>query len=121
YTNCTPVMEGAEFVSETWLRIGEYHFDFDYEPHALDRAISAYQRVLADPEDRNYNLALYKVAWAYYRASRYPEAIEHFAQLIDWSDRERERTGRAGSELRAEAVQYLGITFAYDDWNEDQI
>ncbi|MDQ3036226.1 MAG: tetratricopeptide repeat protein [Myxococcota bacterium] len=121
YSNCTPVMEGAEFLSETWLRIGEYHFDFDFEPHALDRAISAYQRVLANPDDRNYNLALYKVAWAYYRASRYPQAIEHFAQLIDWSDREYERTGRAGSELRAEAVQYLGITFAYDDWNEDQI
>jgi TolA-binding protein len=121
YPDCQPVMEGAEFVSETWLRIGEYHFDFDYEPHALDRAISAYTRVLADPNDRNYNLALYKVAWAYYRASRYPEAIERFSQLIDWSDREYERTGRAGTELRAEAIQYLGITFAYDDWNEDQI
>ncbi|AKF06441.1 tetratricopeptide repeat protein [Sandaracinus amylolyticus] len=121
YADCQPVTEGAEFVSETWLRIGEYHFDFDYEPHALERAISAYRKVLADPEDRNYNLALYKVAWAYYRGSRYPEAIEHFVQLIDWSDREYERTGRAGSELRAEAVQYLGITFAYDDWNEDQI
>jgi tetratricopeptide (TPR) repeat protein len=121
YTECTPAMEGAEFVNETWLRVGEYHFDFDFEPHALDRAISAYRRVLANPDDRNYNLALYKVAWAYYRASRYPEAIEHFTQLIDWSDRERERTGRAGSELRSEAVQYLGITFAYDDWNEDQV
>jgi TolA-binding protein len=120
YTDCQPVMQGAEFISETWLRIGEYHFDFDYEPHALDRAISAYNRVLADPSDRNYNLALYKVAWAYYRASRYPEAIDHFAQLIDWSDREYERTGRHGSELRAEAVQYLGITYAYDDWDEDQ-
>jgi TolA-binding protein len=121
YVDCQPVMEGAEFLSETWLRIGEYHFDFDYEPHALERAISAYNKVLADPSDRNYNLALYKVAWAYYRASRYPEAIQHFSNLIDWSDREFERTGRAGTELRAEAVQYLGITFAYDDWDEDQM
>ncbi len=119
YVDCQPIVPEAEFISETWLRIGEYHFDFDFEPHSLDRAISAYSRVLANPDDRNYNLALYKVAWAYYRASRYPEAIAHFAQLIEWSDREQERTGRAGSELRAEAVQYLGIAFAYDDWNEN--
>ncbi|MFK7990747.1 MAG: tetratricopeptide repeat protein [Sandaracinaceae bacterium] len=121
YDGCVPVSPEARFVAEVWLRIGEYHFDFDFEPHALDRAISAYGKVLADPEDRNYNLALYKVAWAYYRASRYPEAIEHFARLIDWSDEQLRRTGRAGSELRREAVQYLGIPFAYDDWNENQI
>ncbi len=61
------------------------------------------------------------MAWAYYRASRYPEAIEHFSQLVQWSDDEQRRTGRAGSELRPEAIQYLGISFAYDDWNENQI
>lgn len=119
YTDCTPVQPDAEFVMETWLRIGEYHFDYDPQPHFLERAISAYNHVLTDPTDHNYNLALYKVAWAYYRASRYPEAIQHFAMLVDWSDNERERTGRAGSELRAEAIQYMGITFAYDDWDED--
>lgn len=121
YDGCQPVIPNARFVMEVWLRIGEYHFDFDFQNHALDRAISAYRKVLADPSDRNYNLALYKVAWAYYRASRYPEAIEHFAQLIDWSDEQLRRTGRAGSELRAEAIQYLGIAFAYDDWNENQL
>ncbi|MCB9591662.1 MAG: tetratricopeptide repeat protein [Sandaracinaceae bacterium] len=121
YDGCIPIVPNARFVMEVWLRIGEYHFDFDFEPHALDRAISAYGKVLADPTDRNYNLALYKVAWAYYRASRYPEAIEHFSRLIEWSDEQLRTTGRAGSELRAEAVQYLGITFAYDDWNENQI
>lgn len=121
YDGCTPVAPDARFVMEVWLRIGEHHFDFDFAPHALDRAISAYNKVLADPTNRNYNLALYKVAWAYYRASLYPEALDHFSRLIDWSDEQLRTTGRAGSELRAEAVQYLGITFAYDDWNENQV
>jgi TolA-binding protein len=120
YQGCTPITPNARFVMEVWLRIGEYHFDFDFQQHALDRAIAAYSKVLADPTDRNYNLALYKVAWAYYRSSRYPEAIEHFSRLIDWSDEQLRLTGRAGTELRREAVQYLGITFAYDDWNENQ-
>ncbi|HJK96734.1 MAG TPA: tetratricopeptide repeat protein, partial [Polyangiaceae bacterium LLY-WYZ-14_1] len=44
-----------------------------------------------------------------------------FGLLVDWSDMERERTGRAGSELRPEALQYLGIAFAYDDWNENAV
>lgn len=121
YQGCQPVRPEVRFESETWFRIGEYHFDDYNDPHALDMAISAYNRILSDREDRNYNLALYKVAWAYYRASRYPEAVRHFGMLVEWSDEEQRRTGRAGSELRPEAVQYLGISFAYDDWNENQI
>ncbi|MCB9612587.1 MAG: tetratricopeptide repeat protein [Sandaracinus sp.] len=119
YATCTPVSEEAEFVSETWFRIGEYHFDDYGSEHALDMAIAAYNQILRNPEDRNFNLALYKVAWAYYRASRYPEAIRHFGMLVQWSDDERARTGEAGSQLRPEALQYLGIAFAYDDWNEN--
>ena len=119
YDQCQPVMEDAEFLSETWFRVGEYHFDDYGSEHALDLAIAAYDQILKNPEDRNYNLALYKVAWAYYRASRYPEAIRHFALLVQWSDDEQARTGSAGSELRPEAIQYLGIAFAYDDWNEN--
>ena len=119
YRECTPVMEDAQFVSETWFRVGEYHFDDYGSENALDLAIAAYDRILQTPEDRNYNLALYKVAWAYYRASRYPEAIQAFGNLVQWSDEERERTGSAGSQLRPEAIQYLGIAFAYDDWNEN--
>jgi len=120
YAACEPAVPDSKFWAETWLRVGEYHFDYDYSQNGLDRAISAYNKVLARPEDRNYNLALYKVAWAYYRASRYPEAMEHFWKLVQWSDDERVRTGK-GSELRAEAIQYLGIGFAYDDWNENQV
>jgi cellulose synthase operon protein C len=121
YGDCKPVVQSSRFLSETWLRIGEYHFDYDVTPQGMDHAISAYKRVLVDPLDRNYNLALYKLAWAYYRAFRYPEAVRNFAALVEWSDQEEKRTGRAGSELRAEAVQYLAIAFAYDDWNENQV
>lgn len=121
YAGCTPAVKGTKFFAETWLRVGEYHFDFDYTEHGLNRAISAYRKVLDRPKDRNYNLALYKVAWAYYRANRYPEAMDHFWRLVQWSDDERERTGRRGSDLREEAIQYLGIGFVYDDWNENQI
>jgi cellulose synthase operon protein C len=120
YEGCEPAVADSKFWAETWLRVGEYHFDLDFTPNGLNHAVSAYSKVLEKPEDRNYNLALYKVAWTYYRASRYPQAMEHFWRLVQWSDEERKRTGR-GSELREEAVQYLAIGFAYDDWNENQV
>jgi tetratricopeptide (TPR) repeat protein len=121
YQTCQPITPQARFVSETWFRVGEYHFDDFGAQNALDLSISAYGRILENPNDRNYNLALYKVAWAYYRASRYPEAIRHFGRLVQWSDDAQTKTGKAGSELRPEAIEYLGIAFAYDDWNENQV
>ncbi|MGB0678364.1 MAG: tetratricopeptide repeat protein [Polyangiales bacterium] len=121
YNDCTPVREGAEFLSETWFRIGELHFDDYGDPNALPLAISAYGMILRYPEDRNYNLALYKVAWAHYRSSNYPEAIRFFAKLVQWSDDKEKRTGQAGSELRPEALEYIAISLAYDDWNENQV
>ncbi|MCA9582535.1 MAG: tetratricopeptide repeat protein, partial [Myxococcales bacterium] len=120
YKECAPISEGAQFQSETWFRIGEFHFDDYTGKNALELAISAYERILKDPEDRNFSLALYKVAWAYYRASMYPEAVQKFADLVQYSDDQQEKTGAAGSQLRPEAIQYLGIAFAYDDWNENQ-
>jgi tetratricopeptide (TPR) repeat protein len=121
YETCEAIAPQARFVSETWFRIGEYHFDDFGGTNALDLSIAAYGQILENPQDRNYNLALYKVAWAYYRASRYPDAIRHFGKLVQWSDDTRSETGKAGSELRPEAIEYLGIAFAYDDWNENQV
>jgi tetratricopeptide (TPR) repeat protein len=121
YVGCRSIDPEARFVSETWFRIGEYHFDDFGGANAIELSIAAYSRILDNTDDRNYNLALYKVAWAYYRASRYPEAIRHFAKLVQWSDDTQRETGRAGSELRPEAIEYLGIAFAYDDWNENQL
>lgn len=121
YEGCEPVTPKASFISETWFRVGEFHFDDYGAENSLELAIAAYNRILEIPDDRNYNLALYKVAWAYYRSSRYPQAMEYFGRLIDWSDEQREKTGRAGSELRPEAVQYMGIALAYDDWDENQV
>jgi TolA-binding protein len=120
YAQCTPIDPESRFLDETWLRIGEYHFDYDYSRFGLEHAIAAYQNAMSDPESPFYDKALYKLAWSYYRANRYVEAIRHFAMLVEFSDEHRDRFGRSGSEMRPEAIQYLGISFAEDDWNDDQ-
>lgn len=109
YGRCQPRTSRSRLWADTWLRVGELHFD-DVAPGALDWAISAYAHALAEPRGRIGVLASYKTAWAHYRASRYAEAIRFFGDVAEGTD-----------ELRAEALQYIAICFAYDDWNENQL
>ncbi|MBX3268789.1 MAG: tetratricopeptide repeat protein, partial [Sandaracinaceae bacterium] len=113
YAGC-PAPASA-LATEVWLRLGEHHF----EAADLGAAIGALRRVVARPDDRLYALGLYVLAWSEYRAGRYAEAIEHFAALVTRTDEERARTGRASAELREEALTYIALTLAHDDWDED--
>ena len=118
YDNCQPLKPKGKFNPEAWIRIGEYHFDVNQ----FGQAIAAYQRVLnLGPKDNSYyDEALYKLAWTYYRADRFTEAIAHFDKLVVFSDSEEKRTGKP-SALRPESVQYLGISFAEEDWDGDTL
>ena len=117
YGDCEPVKKDSHFLPEAWTRIGEYHFD----NNELSSAIAAYQRVIRFTDSAYYDKALYKLAWSFYRADRYAEAIKRFDELIVFSDKKKAESGAEGSELRTEAVQYLGISFAEKDWNGDSI
>jgi tetratricopeptide (TPR) repeat protein len=115
YTTCEPVKKDSRFLPEAWTRVGEFHFDNS----ELELAIAAYQRVLNFPDSAYYDKALYKLAWSYYRADNYPDAIKRFDELVVFSDKKKAESGAEGSDLRVEAVQYLGISFAEKDWDGD--
>lgn len=121
YKNCEPVKEGTRFYTETWLRIGEYHFDFDYSSDGLANAISAYSKAIKDEDSDFYDLALYKLAWSHWRNNDYPTAIEFFTQVVEYSDRKAAETGKSGSELRPEAIQYIAFSFWEADWDGDLV
>jgi TolA-binding protein len=107
----------SKFLPEIWTRLGESYFE---DPDKLDKAIDAYLHVLAYPDSRMFDKALYKLAWTYYKVDRFQEAVERFDQLIAWSDQGAEQANQAGelarTGLRKEAMQYLCISFAEDDW-----
>ena len=94
YAACRPRRPNSQFNTEAWVRIGEYHFD----ENELPQAIAAYQKVidLGPKDNRYYDEALYKLAWTYYRADAYPEAIRHFDALVVFADQEYHRTGQSG-------------------------
>lgn len=117
YDDCVLLYPKSRFNAESWIRIGEFHFDMN----EFGAAIAAYRRVLdLGPKDNAYyDEALYKLAWTYYRADRFMDSIQHFDKLVVYADQEYERTGKAGSEMRPEALKYLGISFAEEDWDGD--
>ncbi len=115
YKDCVPVKTESRFLPEAWTRVGEFHFDNS----ELELAIAAYQRVLQFKDSAYFDKALYKLAWSFYRADNYPESVKRFDELVVYSDKKKAETGGEGSDLRTEAVQYLGISFAEKDWNGD--
>ena len=85
YTRCKPRVANSRFASEAWVRVGEHHFD----EGQLAAAIAAYQQVVRRGPGKNpyYDSALYKLAWAFYRADRYQQAIAHFDRLVLFADK----------------------------------
>ncbi len=117
YKDCVPVKKDSKFLAEAWTRVGEMHFD----AAELGLAISAYGRVLDFKDSSYYDKALYKLAWSYYRDNRFPEAIREFDGLVKWADERKSSGEKFGSDLRPEAVQYLGVSFQEADWDGDTV
>jgi len=117
YKDCTPTKAESKFLPEAWTRIGEMHFD----AAQLDWAIAAYSRVLAWKDSPYYDKAIYKLAWSYYRDNRFIDAIREFDGLVKWADSRKATGDKFGSDLRPEAVQYLGISFSEPDWDGDTL
>ena len=119
YAGCRPLVSSRRFFAEAWLRVGEAHFD----DNQLALAIAAYRHVLRSPDAAKrrslYEAALYKLAWTYYRADRYVEAITHFDRLVREGDARQQKGKASATAMRPESIQYLAISFAEPDWDGD--
>ncbi len=105
----------SKFLAEVWTRIGEIHFEGDDED-SLSKAIAAYRKVQQFPDSPYFDKALYKIAWSYYRLDEFDKAVTSFVELVDYADKQKSETGISGSELRAEAIQYIAISLADEGW-----
>jgi cellulose synthase operon protein C len=105
----------SKFIPEVWTRIGEIYFD-ENKDDSLDKASQAYAKVLAFKDSPYYDKALYKLAWTYYRMDKLDPAVTRFIELVDYADQQKKVTGKSGSELRTEAIQYIAISLADDKW-----
>jgi len=107
---------GSDFANDANMRLGEFWFD---EPGApgnpvsnVPVAMSYYNAVLADgPTGRNYDEAIYKLGWSFFKLNEYDRALAYLVQLLDYSDQQFLETGKV-SNMRREAVEYLAISYA---------
>ncbi|HEV3030102.1 MAG TPA: tetratricopeptide repeat protein [Polyangia bacterium] len=118
YDGCVAVRKDSKFLPESWTRIGEFHFDSASE---LKYAIAAFKKVLTYKDSPYYDRALYKLAWSYYRDNRFPEAVRQFDNLVKYADARTAAGQKVGSDLRPEAIQYLGVSFGEPDWDGDTL
>jgi cellulose synthase operon protein C len=117
FDGCTPITGNSRFFFEAWWLIGNYHFDYDSSKYGVETAIAAYKKLVEDPTHKFYDKGLYKLAWSYFKADMYPDALAAFSKVVDYSDEHEIK----GSGMRPEAIQYLAVCFFTDDWNVDQV
>ncbi|MEE9385607.1 MAG: tetratricopeptide repeat protein [Nannocystaceae bacterium] len=116
YEGCEPLIKDSKFVIESWLRIGEVHYDMD----ELGPALASYFAATADPEDKLYAAALIRVAWTLYLQRDFAAAVAKldtfvlYADSVDGTD-----AGAGAAEFRDEAVKYLAKSYVEDDWDGD--
>jgi len=109
----------SRFVPEAWVRIGEYWFSIADNAEDLENARYAYEQAMQYRDSSFFDKALYKLAWTYYRLDQFDKAIHEFKRLVEYSDEQERQTGRSGSVLRAESIQYIAVSLAEQDWDLD--
>ena len=105
YQDLVRRLPGSQYAANGHFMLGEIYFD-ELE---FEGAIHHYSRVLDYGESPQYDRALYKLAWAFYRQDDLQGAIPRFVQLIDYSDQREAETGKA-SDMRPESLRYLAIS-----------
>jgi cellulose synthase operon protein C len=81
-----------------------------FEEGDFDAAVAEYNEVFARGSDGPYySEAMYQLAWAHYKESRYDEAMDLFVRLLDESAKEKVDRGKE-SPFAPDAIQYMAYS-----------
>lgn len=96
----------SEWADAAHLLLGEFAF----EDNDFEASIPEFKVVVDGGSERKYFMnALYKLAWANYKLDRFDEAMVLFTDMLDRSEAQRQRTGRA-SDYKEDGVEYLALS-----------
>ncbi|WP_437275693.1 hypothetical protein WME90_31190 [Sorangium sp. So ce375] len=122
---CQPIPQktalGAEprYIAEVWWQIGDYHFneiDRAGGPFNYNRAGSAYRQSIKYKKPPVHGVAMYKLAWTYFKQQRYETSVRQFIELLRYTDEQEKLTGDPGADFRAEAYTYIAGSLTYLDF-----
>lgn len=107
----------SPYRAQAYFRLGDLYF----EENETQLALNYYNEILSELEgirdaeglnpsdERLYELALYKLAWAEYKLDNLETAISRFSELLDWAEEKEAKTG-VQADLKPESVRYLAIS-----------
>lgn len=103
----------SAYLLESYFRLGENYFD----KREYDLAIAAYSKLFNKWDNPYFNMALYKLGWAYYNTNDYAKAISTFIYVIDDINRvssikNATALGATKIDLRKESIEYIAQSFA---------
>jgi hypothetical protein len=125
YDGCKPLPQKLEpgeeprYLAEIWWQLGNFHFDqIDPRggPYNLNRAVVAYQQSMQYTKPPIYGVALYKLAWTFFKQQRYHTAVDNFVKLLGYADEQEAKTGDPGADFRQEAFTYIAGSLTYVDF-----
>ena len=102
------------YLAELYLRIGDYYFN----NNDLPEAAKYFEKGVEFRESDFFDKILYKLAWTYYRQNFFEKAVASFTELVMFADEMRSQGIDRGQDLRKEAVQYIAISFADEEWGD---
>jgi len=102
----------TNYAAEIYLRLGDYYFSTNDLPTSL----MFFRKGIEDKESPFYDKILYKLAWTNYRANKFDDAVVDFTKLVYFADDMKSKGEDRGQDLRKEAVQYIAISFADEEW-----
>jgi TolA-binding protein len=104
----------SEYVSDSYLALGEHYFG----ANDLQKATKAYKKAydIATEKKRGgtANFALYKLAWCDYNAQNYDDALNKFKDVIKRSKNEKD-----GVRLGREALNDMVLTYSQLDQTKE--
>lgn len=115
YSGCNPRRPGSKYVAETWLRIGELHYDLD----ELHPALAAYTEAARDPTSTFYDEATIRIAWTLYLQREFPEAAAKLDAYVKLAEQMQARGDDSALSLRGDAIRYIAKCYIEDDWDQD--
>ncbi len=121
FRKITEQYPNSRFIAEAWIRIGEYHFrktDGGNVAENRQKAKEAYAKVLQYTTHPMFDKALYKLAWTHYLMNEFEDSVKRFTQLLEFYLKKKDEAG--GGDLRKEAIQYIAISFADEDWGSPE-
>ena len=114
YERCSAISDRTELVAESWLRIGELHYDVEEYPPAFE----AYLQALGEPGSPLYAQALLRIAFATYLQRDFPGAIARFDEYLIYVEslKGTERYEDEGA-YRDDVIRWMAKTYNEDDWD----